>query len=200
MNGLGHQRLLLATSTLVFLLAGCTSAATPTASPASVSAATIPTLAVTTKVAAIPTGSDRMLVSGSMNACDWTTAKSTDDGTVDWAFTCTYSMSDPRLSEVEEGELTEHRVDQPMKIGVGWDLSSVLSGPDGAWRGTGFLAEFLGTDGATARTAGYTLFVGERAFSGLVFRMFYAGGPGLDETCASVDCSAVVSGWIEPAK
>jgi len=188
------------------VLAGCASAATPampvtaipTGSPATPAliATSSPTVAPATPGGAATTSPsglpDRVLVSGTAD-CGIEDLTETSEGETTvyrGTLTCTYSMSDPRVSGTETGDLTLVYLKVPALEIDRFSFITTLTTEGGTWRGSGWGSEYWDADGL--HTSGIGGFVGEGAYAGLAYRILFAQGvPGQD--------AYIVSGWIEPA-
>ena len=180
------------------VLAACGSGA-GTASPASGSA--------TPGATATPEASGRTLVSGSM-ACivnefdpegsPYPTAEVLPSGVERQWFdlTCTFTMSDPRVSGTQPYIYLGTVVDVPDLPGgtILWDrVPLVLTTAGGTWKGVGMGVDYFHEP--TLYTVGYTVYEGEGAYAGLRYTQMWAR-----EVRSSLAEPYLVSGWIEPKK
>jgi hypothetical protein len=110
--------------------------------------------------------------------------------------TCTYTMSDPRVSGTERFQANAAVVDLPDLPGLVrlWDNVPVtLTAQGGTWKGTTVGAEFARTDAMTLWTFGSTVYQGQGAFAGLTYTLT------ISREARTGGEPYVVSGWIEPA-
>jgi hypothetical protein len=107
--------------------------------------------------------------------------------------TCTYTMSDPRVSGTERYLYRGAYLNIPQLPGAAilWDsVPLVLSTPGGTWKGVG-----MGVDSfhdPTLYTLGYTVYEGEGAYAGLTYTLMWA------RERHSFGEPYLASGWIEP--
>jgi hypothetical protein len=187
------------------VLAACGSGA-KTASPASGSAT--PGATATPEATAMPEASGRTLVSGSMacivNELDpegspYPTAEVLPSGVERQWFdlTCTFTMSDPRVSGTQPYIYLGTVVDVPDLPGgtILWDnVPLVLTTAGGTWKGLGMGADYLHEP--TLYTVGHTVYVGEGAYAGLTYTQMWAR----DVRYPGPNAPYLVSGWIESTK
>jgi hypothetical protein len=170
--------------TLTLMLAACagTSASAPTATPGPSSDL-----------------GDRVPVIGTA-ACGNDLSEVSSDGgltVMRGPLTCTYAMSDPRVSGDELSDMTVvylKRAD--LEIDKWFYPTGKLTNAGGTWRASGWGSEFWDDAGAI-HTSGTSLYVGEGAYAGLVFRAIYAQG---GEISGPSGIEYIVAGWIEPAQ
>lgn len=149
----------------------------------------------------------RTLVSGSMSCqlhgepgpgeSPYPTPQEFPSGVVrEWFdLTCTYTMSDPRVSGTERYSYLGTVVDVPDLPGgtVLWDSEPlVLTTADGTWKGVGMGVDYLHEP--TLYTVGYTVYEGQGAYSGLRYLLMWSRGT------RNWSDPYLVSGWIEPAE
>lgn len=140
---------------------------------------------------------DRVPVTGATKDCGLQDLRTTDTSggvqTQTATLHCTYEMSDPRVSGLEEAKLTMHWV-QGANPEVDYYLveDDVLTNDGGTWRGSGWGSEYNDESGDWY-TTGTSLFVGEGGYAGLSYRMLLAR-----EGLALAGRPYMVSGWIEP--
>jgi hypothetical protein len=179
------------------VVAACGSSA-GTASSASASA--------TPHSTATPVASGRTLVSGEM-ACEdndlgpagspYPTPEVLPSGVQRQWFdlTCTFTMSDPRVSGTERYVYLGTIVEVPDLPGgtILWDGAPlVLTTAGGTWKGVGIGVDYFHEP--TLYTVGYTVYEGEGAYAGLTYTQMWAR-----EVRSSLAEPYLVSGWIELA-
>jgi len=108
---------------------------------------------------------------------------------------CTLTMSDPRASGEETGEITMVYLDMPgYKIDKWWGSvgTGTLTNARGSWRRTEAFGSEFWDESDAVRTTGTAGYVGEGGYAGLRMRTLFAQG--------TLEGDAyVVVGWIEPA-
>lgn len=108
--------------------------------------------------------------------------------------TCDVTMSDPRVSGREAGDITiVYLKDKRGKLVIDkWWGTTTLTNDGGTWRSvSAWGSEY--THAGVLRSSGTTLYIGEGAYAGLTYRQLFAQGvPEAD--------AYIASGWIEPAK
>lgn len=150
----------------------------------------------------VTTTEDTVFVRGTSGGseCSWSERdlREDDDPTIDvytGTLVCPSEMSDPRVSGIEEWELTEpfyytNYLGEP-ETGR-FEASATLTTDDGVWRGDGFGSDMRGPGGSGLRTTFYVEYVGEGAYEGLTYREWGAQYPGSDHY--------LIVGYIEPAE
>jgi hypothetical protein len=138
---------------------------------------------------------DRVLISGTA-VCDFTGGmtekKSGPVTTYEGPMACKDEASDPRVSGLDEFELTE-----TVFMGRGNDIAwfrcenATLTTEGGTWRGECYGSEFTNPDDGALYTSGHATFVGEGAYEGLVYHQLYTQYPAADHY--------FIAGWIEPS-
>jgi hypothetical protein len=107
--------------------------------------------------------------------------------------TCTYTMSDPRVSGTERYSYLGMVVDVPDLPGgaIFWDsVPLVLTTAGGTWKGVGMGVDYLHEP--TLYTVGYTVYEGQGAYSGLTYMLMWSRGT------RNYGDPYLVSGSIEP--
>ena len=195
-GGLARLLSLVMAGSLVLTACGSSAGA---ASPANASA--------TPKATATPEANGRTLVSGEMACTDndldpagspYPTAEVLPSGVErEWFdLTCTFTMSDPRVSGTERYVYLGTVVDVPDLPGgtILWDsVPLVLTTAGGTWKGVGMGVDYFHEP--TLYTVGYTVYEGEGAYAGLTYMLMWSR-----EVRSSLAEPYLVSGWIEPTK
>ncbi len=173
----------------------------------SAGAASSASASATPEATATPEASGRTLVSGSMACSDneldpegppSPTPEVLPSGVERQWFdlTCTFTMSDPRVSGTERYVYLGTVVDVPDLPGgtILWDsVPLVLTTAGGTWKGVGMGADYFHEP--TLYTVGHTVYEGEGAYAGLTYTQMWAR-----EVRSSLAEPYLVSGWIEPTK
>ncbi len=111
--------------------------------------------------------------------------------------TCTYTMSDPRVSGTEQYVYLGTVVDVPDLPGgtILWDsVPLVLTTARGTWKGVGMGVDYLHEP--TLYTVGTTVYEGEGVYAGLTYTLIWAR----ELRYPGPDAPYLASGWIEPTK
>lgn len=138
-----------------------------------------------------------VVVTGSLSCGVDLTESSTKGGITTYTgpLTCTHSMSDPRVSGTEVSDLTVVWTDQPGLVIDEWFYpTGTLTNDGGSWRASGWGSEFWDENEAI-HTSGTSVYIGEGAYAGLVYRLLYAQGAGI----GGDEVEYIAAGWIEPA-
>ncbi len=110
--------------------------------------------------------------------------------------TCTFTMSDPRVSGTQPYVYLGTVVDLPDVPGgtILWDsVSLVLTTAGGTWKGVGMGLDYFHEP--RLYTVGYTVYEGEGAYAGLTYTQMWAR-----QVRSSLAEPYLVSGWIEPTR
>jgi hypothetical protein len=138
----------------------------------------------------------KTLVTGTIN-CDvaFGPLRVEGDGQVlDGTIWCTHASSDPRVSGHEEAELRLILYNSvPTDIDRWASGDAILSNEQGTWRGEAFGSEYW-AEGGDVFSNGHARYVGEGAYEGLVYHLFFAHAPDFPTD------RYLASGWIEPAQ
>lgn len=169
-------------------------------------AASSASASATPEATATPEASGRTLVSGSMACSDNDDPEGSPSPTPEvlpsgverqwFDLTCTFTMSDPRVSGTERYVYLGTVVDVPDLPGgtILWDsVPLVLTTAGGTWKGVGMGADYFHEP--TLYTVGHTVYEGEGAYAGLTYTQMWAR-----EVRSSLAEPYLVSGWIEPTK
>lgn len=104
---------------------------------------------------------------------------------------CVDTVSDPRVSGQEVGDVTLVETELPDLHIDRWSVEMTLTNAGGTWAGTGWGSEFWDGHG-DLRTSGAVLYVGHGAYEGLQYRVLIAQSPDWQHY--------IMAGWIEPAQ
>lgn len=142
-----------------------------------------------------PDAGARVAVTGSA-ACGNQLTEVSSDGELtvfQGSLTCTYTLSDPRVSGDEVSDMTVVYFERgDFKIDKWYYPTGTLTNEGGTWRASGWGSEFW-DDTDAIHTSGTSVYVGEGAYAGLVFRTIYAQGAGISGS----GIEYIVAGWIE---
>ncbi len=164
--------------------------------------------AATPEATATPEANGRTLVSGEMACTDndldpagspYPTAEVLPSGVERQWFdlTCTFTMSDPRVSGTQPYIYLGTVVDVPDLPGgtILWDsVPLVLTTAGGTWKGVGMGVDYLHEP--TLYTVGHTVYEGEGAYAGLTYTQMWAR----EVRYPGPNAPYLVSGWIESTK
>ncbi len=133
---------------------------------------------------------DMVFVHGTSNAteCWWQDQSQTEgeDPTIEvieGTLMCRSEMSDPRVSGVEEWEMTAPffytYLSGTPETGR-FEATTTLETADGVWRGKGFGSDLWDADGVGLKTSAFAEYVGEGGYEGLLYRVWASQHPESD--------------------
>lgn len=199
-------------------LAGCTgspptpgAAGDPTPSSSGAGASIAPTVTTAPVASAVeptpresfpdfptlPPAAERVVVYGNLDCGIENISQANEGETTVYRGTlvCRHQMSDPRVSGLEESDMTVVYLQTPGLEMDKWIYpTGRLTNDGGTWRASGWGSEFWDEEGENLRTSGTSYYLGEGGYAGLVYRLLYAQGP------ETAPYGYLAAGWIEPAE